>query len=175
MDSGETSSIIGFRTRKWRFLLPIVNLVLAVSLLMIGSRHIDYVSGESHDRSWVPASNEPVPAAIQIAFAINFPAATFANALFRHNQVAARVTFLGAVIVVWFLIGTVIDRPKRRITTRLRIGAIFGLIVSLGGLLISMAAFGLHYYLVPTSGILWSSVFAITFFRAATKREAVRE
>ena len=110
-NSGITSSTISSSRRKWRVLLPITNLVVAVCLLLVGHYQQRTVSPQwsatATGGEWRPAGEAHLSPGTQVAYAINFPALLIASPLHTVNRTAVILGFFVALLIVWYVVGRV--------------------------------------------------------------------
>jgi hypothetical protein len=158
MGSGAGCSTTPSNRRRWRVILPIVNLALAVCLLVIGHyqhRSIPFEWNTSGTQSaWAPGHQGQLVPATQVAYAINFPALLFA----RPFKPVDRLVFLCALVIVWYVIGRLLDsgpHPRRK-STAIAALSLMGLLVSLVGIWSAWRVVGTHYLIPPFGALLWS-------------------
>jgi hypothetical protein len=177
--------------RMWRRLLPLCNLVLATCLIVLG----DYQQHSAEDRTrraeavqsqtggvgeWTPPPRLVVAPAIQVAYAVDFPAliVTVPFKLLNANVVVLDIAFCCGVILVWYFVGLLID-SRARVPHVSRI-AIFvlapiGLVLSLLGVWFGGRAVGMHYFIPPLGAVLWSAAlgaYSAYLLKRVTKRTA---
>lgn len=170
-DSGATSSTISSNRRRWRIVLPIGNLVVAACLLLLGHYQQRTVSPESSATTtggeWTPAGEAHLAPGTQVAYAINFPALLVVSPLKPVNRTAVIVGFLCALLIVWYVVGRMLDsgvpRPSHKSMAIAAISLI-GLLASLAGIWIAWRAVGMHYLVPPLGALLWSAAFGVYCF-----------
>jgi hypothetical protein len=107
-------------TKPTRF-LPLLQVIIAISLLVLGSRQ---------SSTSVQDSSPFVPLATKVCEAINAPAALLAVALLRLRSVVhlrpgvaeatiGEVAFVAGIVFLWFLVGLEIEsQPKSKVSSR---------------------------------------------------------
>jgi hypothetical protein len=110
MDSGVGSSS---KPRKWRLILPIGNLVLAVCLLAVGhyqQRNASTGLGATTTTDeWTPAQGGHLAPGTQVAYAINFPALLASSPLKAAGSPVAIGGFLCVLLILWYIVGRILD------------------------------------------------------------------
>jgi hypothetical protein len=170
-DSGATSSTISSSRWKWRVLLPITNLVVAVCLLLVGHHQQRTLSPQRSATitggEWTPAGEAPLAPGTQVAFAINFPALLVASPLQRVSQSAVIAGFLCALLIVWYLVGRVLDsgipRPSHK-SMAIATVSLIGLAGSVAGIWFAWRAVGVHYVIPPAGALVWLVAFGTYCF-----------
>src|SRR5258708_4348984 len=109
--------------RRWCLILPIANLVVALSLLVVGQYQSRNVSSEhvaTMTRSeWTPSPPSRLAPTTQIAYAINFPALLLASPFrFVHGAVIAKCVFLCAVAIIWWIVGLMLDARVPKVSSK---------------------------------------------------------
>lgn len=164
--SGDGSSI---NRRRWRIILPIVNLVVAVSLLLVGHYQQRNVSPERSAATatggeWTPAGEAHLSSGTQVAYAINFPALLVASPLHTVNRTAVIVGFLVALLIVWYIVGRVLDtgipRPSHK-SMAIAAASLIGLLGAIAGVWFAWQAVGAHYLVPPLGAVVWSGAFGV--------------
>lgn len=173
--SGDGSSI---NRRRWRIVLPIVNLVVAASLLLVGNYQQRNVSPERSATTatggeWTPAGEAHLSPGTQVAYAINFPALLVASPLHTVNRTAVIVGFLVALLIVWYVVGRVLDsgipRPGHK-SMAIAAVSLIGVLGAIAGIWFAWQAVGMHYLIPPVGALVWSGAFGaycITVLRSA--------
>jgi Transposase domain (DUF772) len=153
---------------RWRIILPIGNLLVALALLIAGQYQFRHVSSAhvapTTAGEWTPTTQPHLAPATQIAYAINFPALLFATPFKALGRTAiARWVFLCAVGLVWYFVGRILDSELlRRKRKSIAIAAISltGLLVSVLGIWFAWRALGADYRIPPLGALLWSGALA---------------
>ncbi len=172
MDSGAGSLT---KPRKWRFILPIGNLLLAACLLAVGHYQQRNASAELHETTtggeWTPASRAVLAPGTQVAYAINFPALIAASPLKTAGRPAVIGGFFFVLLVLWYIVGRILDsgpsRPSHKSITLAAVSLI-GLLAAVLGIWFAWQAIGTHYLIPPLGGLLWSlalGAYCITLLR----------
>ena len=168
-----------FRRVQWRFILPIGNLVIATCLLVIGNyQHRDVPSklnatGATHE--WQPERIGPIAPAIQVAYAINFPALLIARVFgSTERTLFAELVFCCGVLVVWYIIGHIFDvgLPKLKRKPVATVVSIIGLLGSILGIWMVWRALGTHYFVPLFGAMIWLTALVISF--AVLFKNAIR-
>jgi hypothetical protein len=156
---------------KWRTILPLANLVVALCLFAAAyttsSRYTQPTT--STGTEWTPPQEQLAPP-LQIAYAINFPAVLLVNGIFNfHNLAVARIALLIASMLTWFLVGLAVDRRKQpgKRSSAIRIIAALAALPCCLVFYRLTSIFGLHYYVAPLGGMLWCVSLAVFFMRLA--------
>lgn len=156
------------RPRKWRIILPIGNLLIAICLLVVGDHQYRAATSERVPdvlHEWTPPRQDYLPLAKQVAYAINFPALLLAKALVsaHHESVTASLVFLVGVVIVWYLVGLLLEgalsQSTKHKSTTIAIASTVGLLVSVLGIWFSWKGLGMDYVIPPLGALLWSGVF----------------
>jgi hypothetical protein len=173
MDSG-AGSLIKPR-KKWRFILPISNLLLAVCLLAVGHYQQRSISPQSTETTsggeWIPAQEVHLAPGTQVAYAINFPALIAASPLKGAGRPVVIGGFLCVLLILWYIVGRILDsgapRPGHK-STALTAVSVVGVLAAVVGIWFAWQAIGTHYLIPPLGGLLWSlalGAYCITLLR----------
>lgn len=177
MDSGAGS--LTKPRKKWRFILPISNLLLAACLLAIGHYQQRSASPEWHETAsggeWTPADAAHLAPGTQLAYAINFPALLAASPLKTVGRSVVICGFLCVVLILWYVVGRILDSGAPRLSHKskpLAAGSVIGLLAAVIGVWFTWQAIGAHYFIPPLGGLLWC--FALGTYSIILLRSAVR-
>lgn len=181
MASGDSSSTtFSDRQRRWKIVLPIVALLVTVCLLIVGHYRYRNVPPELNatdgEVEWTPGQQGPLPAATQVAYAINFPALLMVSPLMlaHTNRALSMALFLVLAGLVWHVIGRMLDArlswSSRRKPMVIAASAV-GLVIAVAGVRLAISILGLHYYVPPVGGLLWA--IALAFLCLASMRKAI--
>jgi uncharacterized membrane protein len=160
MDSGAGCSMTSSNRRRWRVALPIGNLLLAVCLLLLGHYQRRDVSQErSETGEWTPTHEVHLAPGTQVAYAINFPALMVARPLKMVGQASVVGGFLFALVILWYVVGRILDSGASRPTDKsMAIAALstIGVLASVVGIWFAWRAVGMHYLIPPLGALVWS-------------------
>ncbi len=174
MDSGAGSLT---KPGKWRFILPIGNLLLAVCLLAVGHYQQRSASSEWHETTsggeWTPANGVHLAPGTQVAYAINFPALLAASPLKTAGRPVVIGGFLCVLLILWYIVGRILDSGAPRLSHKsmpLAAASVIGLLAAVIGIWFAWQAIGAHYFIPPLGGVLWSlalGAYCIRLLRSA--------
>lgn len=173
MDSGAGSLT---KLRKWRFILPIGNLLLAACLLAVGHYERRNASAELQETTtggeWTPAHGAHLAPGTQVAYAINFPALIAASLLKAAGRPVVIGAFLFVLLILWYVVGRILDSgpPRPSHKSALAAVAVVGLLAAVLGIWFAWQAIGTDYQIPPLGGLLWSvalGAYCITLLRKA--------
>jgi len=151
------------KLRKWRFILPVGNAILAGSLLLIGHYQQRSSSSESavtaSKSEWTPAVAPHLAPGTQVAYAINFPALLLVRPLKAVGQTPLVGGFVVALTILWYVIGRMVESGVPRLghkSTAIAALSLIGFLAAAGGVWFAWRAIGMHYVIPPLGALLWS-------------------
>jgi hypothetical protein len=163
--------------RKWQFILPAGNVVLATCLLILGHYQQRTLSSKSYltaaGSEWIPTPPPHLAPGTQVAYAINFPALMVARPLKAVGQAPLVGGFVFAIVILWYVIGRMVDsgvpRPSHKSMTIAALSLV-GFLAAAVGVWCAWRAIGMHYVIPPLGALLWSlalGAYSLSVLRSA--------